>query len=109
MVYKPKRQTAESKAKSKFRQTSKWKKFRAFIKKSRKIDFVTGKPLLKGWQLHHANMQIGMYGNLNPENFYALNKTTHELIHFLWRYTEWRKLLEQIRIILEKMEQLNPR
>ena len=109
MIYKSKRQSAESKAKSKFRQTGKWKKFRAFIKKARKVDFVTQKPLLKGWQLHHANMQIGMYDNLNPDNFYALNKTTHELVHFLYRYTDWRELLERIRTILEKMEQLNSR
>lgn len=109
MVCKTKKISAESKAKNKFRQTSKWKKFRASIKKARKVDFVTNRPLLKGWQLHHANMQLGMYTNLNPENFYALNKTSHELIHFLFRYADWRELLERVRIILEKMEQLNPR
>lgn len=109
MVYKSKKQTAESKAKSKFRQSSKWKRFRASIKKTRKVDFVTEKPLLKGWQLHHANMQLGMYSNLNPENFYALNKTTHEIVHFLFRYADWRELLDRIRIILERMEKLNPR
>lgn len=109
MIYKSKRQTAESKEKSKFRRTSRWKKFRALIKKERQIDFITQKPLLKGWQLHHANMQLGTYSNLTPCNFFALNKTTHEIVHFLWRYKNWRELLERIVIVLEKMEQLNPR
>lgn len=109
MVYKSKKNTTESKQKSKFRQSAKWKKFRSMMKKSCKVDFVTQKPLLKGFQVHHADMRIENYTDLTPENFFTLNKTSHEIVHFLFRYEDWRGCLKRIKIILEKMEQLNPR
>ena len=101
------KETAESKEKAKFRRTATWKKFRQRMRSKNKVDFVTQKPLLKGFQVHHCDMRLENYKELKEENFYCLNKTTHEMIHFLFRYTNWRELLERIKIVLEKMESLN--
>lgn len=104
-----KKQSADSKEKAKFRQTSVWKDFRNLLKKERKVDFITGKPLLKGYQLHHADMNLGNYKNLNPEHFFCLGRTNHQIIHHLWRYPNWRECLERIAYILELMDKLNDR
>ena len=101
------RETTEAKEKAKFRRTAAWKKFRQKMRCKNKVDFVTDKPLLKGFQVHHCDMSLENYKNLKEENFYCLNKTTHEIIHFLFRYKNWRELLDRIRIVLEKMEKLN--
>lgn len=109
-MYKSKsKQTAESKAKAKFRRTAKWKNFRKMLKKKRKVDFVTQKPLLKGFQVHHANMQLGMYNVLDEDEYYTLSKTSHEVVHWLFRYTDWRDMLNRLYTILEHMERVNPR
>lgn len=100
-------ETAESKEKVKFRRTATWKKFRQRMRTKNKVDFVTQKPLLKGFQVHHCDMSIENYKNLKEDHFYCLNKTTHEMIHFLFRYKNWRELLERIKVVLEKMESLN--
>lgn len=100
--------TKEAKDKAKFRQTSKWKKFRAFMKKKADgKDFVTQMPLRAGWQLHHGDMSEEHYQNLEAENFFCLSKTSHEMVHWLFRYTDWRGMLERLYVILEKMETLN--
>lgn len=99
--------TKEQKHKSKFRQTSKWKNWRKYLKGKRKVDAVTGKPLLKGWNLHHCDMNDAHYENLVEDNFECLNKASHEMIHWLFRYKNWRELLTNIYRILEKMEKLN--
>lgn len=109
MVKKPNFQTKESKEKAKFRQTSIWKKFRQLLRKKRKVDFITGKPLYKGFQLHHLDMHLENYKDLNEDNYLTLNKSSHELLHFLFRYSDWREILKRIAFALERMEQLNPR
>lgn len=99
--------TKEAKLKTKFRQSSKWKNFRKYMKKRQGVDFVTQKPLLSGFQLHHEDMSAENYENLNPDNFVCLNRTTHKVCHWLFRYTNWREILSNLYIILEKMERLN--
>lgn len=96
-----------SKEKAKFRRSSTWKKFRQKMKAKFKKDFITGRPLLKGFQVHHCDMSLENYKNLKEENFYCLNKTSHEIVHFLFRYKEWREILKRLKVILEKMEKLN--
>ena len=100
--------TEEEKYKRKVRSSSKWKKFRAWIKKTRKVDEVTGKPLIKGWQLHHMDMSLEHYDDLTcPENFSCLNKTSHKVVHWLFRYDNWQEILKNLYMVLIKMEQLN--
>lgn len=109
MVRKPNFQAKESKEKAKFRQTSVWKKFRQKLKTQRKVDFITGKPLHKGFQIHHLDMSLANYKDLNPDNYLTVNRTSHELIHFLFRYKDWKEILKRIYIALERMEELNVR
>ena len=94
--------------KTKFRTTAKWKKFRSKLKKERKYDAVTGKPLLKGWNLHHCDLNESHYSDIsNEDNFECLNKNSHEFVHWLFRYKNWREVLANTYKILNKMERLN--
>ena len=96
--------------KSKFRSTSIWKSFRKSMKDKRKNDAVTGRPLLKGWNLHHCDLNETHYEDIsNEDNFECLNKTSHEVVHWLFRYKNWREILKNIETLLEKMEKLNRR
>lgn len=96
-------------SKSKFRSTSKWKKFRKRIKEERKLDEVTLRPLHKAWNLHHMNLDPLKYEDISNEDTYcALNKTTHEIIHILYKYyREDPLVLERLKYILEEMVQIN--
>lgn len=94
--------------KSKFRSTSTWKKFRKSMKDKQKTDIITGKPLLKGFNLHHCDLNEEHYEDISKEdNFVCLNKTTHEVVHWLFRYKNWREVLQNLYKLLEKMEKIN--
>ena len=78
------------------------------MKDKRKIDAVTGRPLLKSWNLHHCDLNEAHYEDIsNEDNFECLNKTTHEVVHWLFRYKNWREVLKNIEALLEKMEVIN--
>lgn len=80
------------------------------MKDKRKIDVVTGRPLLKGWNLHHCDLNEAHYEDIsNEDNFECLNQTTHKFVHWLFRYKNWREILKNIETLLEKMEKLNRR
>lgn len=96
--------TEEAKLKRNFRATSKWKNWRKYLKTKRKVDEITGKPLYKGFQCHHLDMRIDNYTDLREDKFVVLNKTTHDVVHFLFRYSNWREILEKLYNILERME-----
>lgn len=98
--------TKESKEKAKFRSTSIWKDFRNLLKKERKVDFITQKPLRKGFQVHHCDLNAEHYKDLNPNNFITVNKTFHNIIHEIYRY-DWREVLQRLTIVFEKMDELN--
>jgi hypothetical protein len=95
--------------KAKFRQTKEWKEFRKKIfDKQGGIDIITGKKLYKGWTLHHIDMTLENYDKLDEENFIAINKSTHEVLHTLFRYYKNDKdILNRIQQILDKMCELN--
>ncbi len=102
-------QKATQKSKTKFRRSAKWLKFRAFKKKEQDgKDVITGGPLRAGFQVHHMNQNEETYEDLsNPENFLALNRYTHKLLHyFLTYYKKDRNVLERLRSILDKMIEL---
>lgn len=94
--------------KTKFRQSTKWKDFRKEMKQKNKVDFLTQKPLYSGWNLHHLDLNEANYEKIeNEENFCCLNRLSHEFIHWLFRYKDWREILKRIYELLEKMESIN--
>ena len=97
------------KAKKKFRQTAQWKEFRKLMfLKSGKIDCITGKPLRKGWQLHHLNLDETQYADLNENNFICLNNLTHKFIHWCYGYyVKDPQIIDRIKAELEKMKEIN--
>ena len=108
MVYKNKTQTAEQKAKIKFRSSAAWKKFRAYLKKERTVDFITGKKLYSGFQVHHCDLHFENYSNIgNQDNFITVNRRSHEIIHEIYRY-DWEEYLSRLAIVFRKMDELNP-
>lgn len=101
-----KKPSKNAREKSKFRATSIWKKFRQLLKLERKVDFVTKKPLRKGFQVHHCDLNENHYQDLNPLNFVTVNRNSHKIIHEIYRY-DWRMILENLAIVFEKMDELN--
>lgn len=99
--------TDEQKYKRKVRASGSWKRFRNYMKKIRKIDAVTEKPLRAGWQLHHCDLDVNHYENFDPENFECLNKKSHDMIHWITRYEDTDKILMNIKRIVDKMKLLN--
>ena len=95
--------------KAKFRRTKIWKDFRKKIfDKQNGLDIITCKRLYKGWTLHHIDMSIENYEKLDEDKFVAINKSTHEVIHTLFRYYKNDKtILSRLEQILEKMAELN--
>lgn len=98
-----------SEKKVKLRATKEWKTFRIKIaEKQDKKDFITGKPLRKGYNCHHLDMSAENYDKLMEENFIALNKQTHDALHFLFRYYQTdRHILDSFKEVLDKMVELN--
>lgn len=95
--------------KAKFRQSKEWKEFRKriFDKQDGK-DIITGKKLYKGFNCHHLDMSAENYDQLIEENFIAVNKTTHETIHTLFRYYQKDPaILDRLKTVLDIMKELN--
>ena len=98
-----------SEKKSKFRQSKEWKTFRIKIaEKQDKKDIITRKPLRKGYICHHLDMSPENYDSLTEENFIAVNKTTHDALHFLFRYYQKDPIvLYRFKEVLDRMNELN--
>ena len=95
--------------KAKFRQSKEWKEFRKrMFEKQGGKDIITGKKLCKGYNVHHYDMSAENYDKLIEENFIAVNKQTHDALHFLFRYYKNDKdILNRIKQVLDKMVELN--
>ena len=93
-----------SKEKSKFRASAKWKRFRVFKKKEQNnLDYITQRPLPKGANLHHLDEKH--YDDLSPEKFVFLGKTMHKVVHFLYiYYKKDHTIIERLKEVLDKME-----
>lgn len=93
------------KEKSDFRASGKWKKFRNLMKKKcNGIDYISGRPLPKGANLHH--LDEAHYDDLNEDKFVFLGKTMHKMVHFLFVY--YRKdpdVIKRLEEILKKMKE----
>ena len=94
---------------SDFLKTKVWKEFRLKIaERDNKKDFLTGSRLLKGFNCHHFDMNKDNYKNLNEEHFISLNKQSHEVLHFLYRYYQKDPdILLRLKILLDKMNDIN--
>lgn len=103
-------QSQDAKEKAKFRQSAKWKKFRAFLKKECDgVDFITQKKLLKGFQVHHKDMRLENYKKIDDASrFLCCNKRTHEFIHFAFNYYKNdEQFLFRLKSILDEMVKFN--
>lgn len=95
------------KAKRKFRSSSKWKDFRTSFKNE--VDVITNKKLYKGWNLHHKDLNENHYEDITDRNkFCSLNKSTHEMIHWLYNYYKNDpNILDRIKELLDEMIDYN--
>lgn len=78
--------------KSKIRKTKEWQQLRQRVAALfDNKDAITNEPLRKGWNLHHVDQDVDHYADFNITTakglyrFLPLNRTTHELIHSLYR------------------------
>lgn len=98
------------KKKRNFRQSKKWKELRHRIHvKQEGRDPITNKKLLKGANLHHKNLDEREYENLsNEEWFVYLNKATHDVVHFLYRYyVNDKDIINRLTNLLDEMIKIN--
>lgn len=97
------------KNKRNFRQSKEWKNFRLKMKKAAdNKDLITNKPLRKGYQTHHRNLDETQYEVLIPEWFLSCNNMTHKFIH--WLYVYYQKdpeIIERIKNEMEIMKEIN--
>lgn len=95
--------------KTKFRRSSKWIKFRKYMKGEQKIDPITGSRLNPTCSVHHKDLSEEHYQDISDKTrFVCLNKTSHDCVHFLWNsHNGWRNALDGLREILEDMEKIN--
>ena len=95
--------------KSKVRATPAWRQLRVDIEEAQNgLDPITLRPLRKGFNVHHLDMRAENYGNLALERFAALNKSTHEMVHWLFRYyAKDPAILERLKTLLDKMVELS--
>ena len=94
--------------KQKFRMSSKWKSFRAKMKKQYcGFDFITRRPLSRRWNLHHLDMRDEHYTDTSDmSRFLPLCEDTHEFMH--WLYRIWRRdkaVLKRIEHVLNRMHE----
>lgn len=94
-----------SELKSKFRRSVEWKNFRKHMAELYdNKDAITGKPLRKGWNLHHLDMSVENYQDLDEDKFIPLNKATHEMLHQAFRYSY---AIDKLVCYVKKMEKIN--
>ena len=79
----------DSKTKDKYRTTQQWKDLKKELKKERKVDAFTGRPLTKTWNCHHRSTDSSEYTSTNKAMYLTLNNQQHSLYHII--YEEMRK------------------
>ena len=99
----------DSRERANFRRTKAWQEFRQLKKENEKVDFLTQKKLLKGFNLHHFDLDPNHYSDISDsEKFICLNKKSHDCIHFLYTYySKDPAILDRLKVCLDKMKQLN--
>lgn len=99
------------KKKTKFRKTARWKNFRKELKKKQKVDPITGSRLTTSAQCHHLCLKLEEYEVIGEDRQIMCNNLSHDIIHFFFgdenKRHDWRKRVENLVSILERMEALN--
>lgn len=99
------------KKKSKFRRSNKWKNFRRELKRKQKTDPVTGSKLSTTAVCHHLSLKAEEYEMVSEDRQVMLNPQTHDVLHYLYgdgdRRYDWRKRLEALKELCERMDRLN--
>ena len=109
---KRKKTTRRADPKAEFRKSKEWLDFRKVVAEAfNNKDFITGKKLTKGFNVHHlrTEQELGGYCDLSKvDEFMPLNRYTHKLLHYLFTYYKKDPLiLERLREILDRMIQLS--
>lgn len=101
--------TQGARNKSKFRRSAKWLSFRRKLKYVRRVDEITNKPLLPGWNLHHLDLNEANYEDIsNVDHFSCLNKMSHKFAHWVYNYyVKDPAILDRLRDLLERMRDIN--
>lgn len=90
---------------SNFRKSSAWKQFKYKCRMKCSKDFITKEPLVRDWNLHHLDLNVSRYDQLDMDKFLPLNPDTHKLIHELYKlYRKYPGIIDRIKEVLEKME-----
>ena len=77
-------------------------------KKSDNKDIITLKPLRKGFQVHHQDLDETKYNVLNPDHFICCNNLTHKFIHWLYvYYIKDPAIIDRIKAEMERMKEIN--
>lgn len=100
--------TEVQKKKRKFRESKKWK-LKKLSEKTRadNKDEITLRPLRRGWQLHHMNLNEKDYEDMK-QPFLCCNILTHKFIHWLYVYYRTdEEIIDRIKKALEKMKEEN--
>lgn len=92
----------------KFRKSRIWRRFKSEFRLKHTVDAITNEPLVNTWNLHHLDLSPIRYDDLSCEDhFVALNPSTHDLIHELFKlYKKDRKVIARIEKMLETMFKL---
>lgn len=72
------------------------------------VDYLTGNPLKKGYQLHHIDLNPQHYTDLIREHFIPLNPQSHDTLH--WAYTQMckdRDFINRFVDLLNRMYEIN--
>ncbi len=94
-----------SELKAKFRKSPEWKNFRKHMAELYdNKDAITGKPLRKGWNLHHMDMSVENYKDLCEDKYIPLNRASHEMLHQVFRYSY---AIDKLVYYVHKMEEIN--
>ena len=95
--------------KSEVRKTKEWKQLRIDITDAYdNTDPITNKPLRTGFNVHHCDMRVENYANLDINRFRPLNRATHDLVHVLYRYYEKDpEIIDRLKQLLDDMVKYN--
>ena len=115
MIRRKRRKTTRKRRtdqKAEFRKSEEWRAFRKVVAEAfNNKDFITGKKLTKGFNVHHlrTEQELEGYCDLSKvDEFMPLNRYTHKLLHYLFTY--YKKdpsILERLKEVLDKMARLS--
>jgi hypothetical protein len=106
MKFKRRTHSKAQTMKTKFRRSSRWLKFRRYMKATQKTDPITGSPLSPTFSVHHCDLREEHYEDVSDsERFIGLNPQTHETVHFLYQaHCGWRSAVMNLIRILKRMD-----